>query len=140
MERKVFQQAIVHHQENPNQSSVDSTFQNRILHLIFPKPGEWIFHLYGRIGSNELQEERHNYQTVFKIRINVSSFNELRYPHTFDSFRNVFGMKLDKEKLPLISKVSSIPSTVCIPFIILLNVKVWYDIEVNDSLVIQPTA
>ena len=138
---KVFQQAIVHHQENPNQSYVDSTFQNRILHLIFPKPGEWIFHLYGRIGSNELQEERHNYQTVFEIRINASSFNnEFRFPHTFDSFRNVFGMKLDEEKLPLISKVHSIPSVVCIPFYSPPNVKLWYDIEVNHSLVTQPTA
>ena len=49
-------------------------------------------------------------------------------------------MKLDEEKLPLISKVNSIPSTVCIPFYSPPNVKLWYDIEVNDGLVIQPTA
>ena len=134
---KYFQQSIVHYQDQ----EFDGAVQDRILHIIFPKPGDWIFYLYGRIDSSELQEEKHNYQSILEININVSSFNdEFGFPHTFDPFRSVFGMKLDKEKLPLISKVSSVPHTVNIPFYSPPNVKLWYDVEVNNDSIAQPPA
>ena len=136
---KFFHQAIIHRQENLK-PAFDRIMQDCILYVIFPKPGDWLFQLYGRTRSNELQEERHNYQSIMEIRMNTSSFNnELGFPHIFDPFQCVFGMRLDEEKLPLVSKVSNIPSTVSIPFYSPPNVKLWYDIEVNNS-VTQPSA
>lgn len=129
---KFFQQAIIHNQEESD--------CNRILHIIFPKPGEWIFQLYGR-ASDEEMEQKHNYQSVMEIRVKVSSFNnEVGFPHIFDPFQRVFGMKLVKEKLPLITKVTSLPSTISIPFYSPPNVKLWHDIEVDNSSNAQPTS
>lgn len=132
---KFFQQVIIHNQEESlNQAC------NRILHMIFPKPGEWVFQVYGR-ASDEGMEQKHNYQSVMEIRIKVSSFNnELGFPHIFDPFQRVFGMKLVKEKLPLVTKVTSIPSKISIPFYSPPNVKLWHDIEVDNSSITQPTA
>lgn len=132
---KFFQQAIIH-----NQEETSSQDYNHILHVIFPKPGEWIFQLYGRKNGDETQQ-KHNYQSVIEIRIKASSFNnELGFPHIFDPFQRVFGMKLVKEKLPLITKVTSLPSKIIIPFYSPPNVKLWHDIEVDNSSNAQPTA
>ena len=132
---KFFQQAIIHNQKEKLDQDC-----NRILHMIFPKPGEWIFQFYGRV-SNEEMEQKHNYQSVMEIRIKVSSFNnELGFPHIFDPFQRLFGMKLVKKKLPLITRVTSLPSKISIPFYSPPNVKLWYDIEVNNSSNTQPTA
>ena len=134
---KFFQQAIIHSQEESLNQDSDC---NRILHVIFPKPGEWTFHLYGRTSSTE-QEQKHNYQSVMEFRIKVSSFNnEVGFPHIFDPFQSVFGMKLEKEKLPLITKITSLPSKVIIPFYSPPNVKLWHDIEVDNSSNTQPSA
>ena len=130
---KFIHQAIVHHQD-------DSTL-NRVLQLIFPKPGEWLFHLYAKTDVSEKQGNDHNYQSVMELRINVSSFNnESGFPHTFEPFRSVFGMKLNKEMLPLVSKVTNIPTTVSIPFYCQPNVKLWYDIDVDSGATSQPAA
>ena len=132
---KFFQQAIIH-----NQEEISNQDCNRILHMIFPKPGEWVFQLYGRESGDEM-EQKHNYQSVIEIRIKVSSFNnELGFPHIFDPFQRVFGMKLVKEKLPLVTKVTSLPSKISIPFYSPPNVKLWHDIEVDNSSNAQPTA
>ena len=132
---KFFQQAVIHNQE------VNLTPDcNRILHMIFPKPGEWIFQFYGRANDDKM-EQKHNYQSVMEIRINVTSFNnELGFPHIFDPFHRVFGMALVKEKLPLVTKVTSLPSRISIPFYSPPNVKLWHDIEVDNSSNTQPTA
>lgn len=139
---KFFHQAIIHHQENIKQDS-DCSSLNCILHMIFPKPGEWVFHMYGRnaVTNSSEPEEKNNYQSVMEIRIKVLSFNdEAAFPHVFDPFQRIFGMKVDKEKLPLISKVNHLPSIVSIPFYSPPNVKLWHDVEVNNNSATQPIA
>ena len=132
---KFFQQAYVHSQEESQFSVHDC---NRILHVIFPKPGDWIFHLYGKESSDQ---QKHSYRSVMEIRVNVSSFNnELGFPHIFDPFRKEFGMKLEKENLPFVTKVTSFPTKISIPFHSLPNVKLWHDIESDQSSNAHPTS
>ena len=132
---KFFQQAFVHSLEERQISAHDC---NCILHVIFPKPGDWVFHLYGKESSDQ---QKHSYRSVMEIRVNVSSFNnQLGFPHIFDPFQKEFGMKLEKEKLPLLTKVTSFPTKISIPFYSLPNVKLWHDIESDQSSNAHPTS
>ena len=132
-------QAIVHH-EGSADSDAYSNIQNRILHIIFPKSGEWVFHLYASHVVKLDSSQRNTKEAVLELRIKALSFNNTAaFPQVFDAFYNMFSLKLDRERYPLISRVNSFPSKITIPFYSPPDVRFWHRSRVTENPDANPT-
>ena len=108
-----YQQAFVHYLQDHS--------PNRILHMVFPKSGEWVLHLHAKPTSVSA------YCPVLELRIGTNAFSDhLSLPQIFEPFITMFEMKIDKSTLPLISRVRKLPSSLTIPFYSPPSVKFWH--------------
>ena len=132
-------QAIVEHIEG-DAGDVAGSVQYRMLHIIFPKAGDWVVHLYaGNSNAAAVSEKSDIHQNINKegvleLRVKVLSFNDtLAFPQIFDPFYDKFSLKLAKEQYPLVSKVNHLPSKVTIAFYSPPNVRFWHSVILSTS-------
>ena len=130
-------QAIVQY----HRDTVGSTTQNCSLHIIFPRTGQWIIHLYA--GSCNVKQDE-NYQpddesniekmAVLELKIKALSCNDtFTFPQIFDPFYSKFSLRLDELKYPLVSRVRSVPSRITIPFYSPPSVQFWHHATIPES-------
>ena len=124
---KHYQQAFVHYL--PDHSP------NHILHMVFPKPGEWVCHLFAKqVNNGESDRKQKHYQSILELQIQANTFaDHLSFPQIFEPFRTSFDMQIRRSTLPLISKVGKLPSTLTIPFYSPPSVKFWHDANVANK-------
>lgn len=129
-------QAIVHY----GKGATGNEIQQCILHIVFPKTGQWVIHLYAGsskgVQNDSCQPEELNTEkkAVFALKIKALSCNHTHtFPQIFDPFHSKFSLKLDEEKYPLTSRIKSIPSIVTIPFYSPPSVKFWHHATTPDS-------
>lgn len=100
---KMLSNAFVHYDTEP---------QSRLLHVIFPKPGEWLIRLF----SKQMTSKTDNFQSVIELRLISLSFKSaIGFPQVFEPFYSMFKLQLDRKYLPLISQVEELPLKVIIP-------------------------
>ena len=120
-------------------SNIDNSTQNHNLHIIFPKTGEWIIHLYAgscNVALHESYQREINIkkEAVLELKIKALSCNDtLAFPQVFDSFYSKFSLKLDEERYPLISRVDRLPTKITIPFYSPPNVQFWHSAKSLES-------
>lgn len=130
---KVFvNQAILKYVGSPTSDDSSST-QNRKLHIVFPKPGEWIVYLYAGSWSTMLGDSHPETKTYFdkeavlELKFKALCCNDqLAFPQIFDPFYSMFALKLDEEQYPLLARVNHFPSTITLPFYSPSDVKFWH--------------
>jgi len=105
---------------------------NRILHMVFPRLGEWVLNLFAKSTSNSI--ESYGYFPVLEFQIRANAFSDhISFPQIFEPFRTTFEMKIEKSALPLISKVHNLPSSLTIPFYSPTSVKFWHEANVANE-------
>ena len=111
---------------NPTESS------NRLLHVIFPKPGEWLIRLFAKQTSSPANKSG-NFRSVLELRLNSLSFKSgIHFPQVFEQFYSNFKLQLDPTQLPLISEVNQVPTKIVIPIYSPDgDVQFWHDVDVK---------
>ena len=105
---------------------------NRILHMVFPRLGEWVLNLFAKSTSNSI--ESYGYFPVLEFQIRANTFSDhISFPQIFEPFRTTFEMRIEKSTLPLISKVHNLPSSLTIPFYSSPLVKFWHEANVANE-------
>ena len=137
---KVFvNQAIVEHIEDAANDINNNSVKNRMLHIIFPKAGDWVMHLYAgkysaEKGDNDDSHQHVDKEAVLELKIKSLSFNEtLAFPQIFDPFYSKFSLRLAEEQYPLVSRVNHFPSKVTIAFYSSPDVRFWHSVKLSSS-------
>ena len=129
-------QAIVQY----GRDAVSNTTQNCSLHIVFPRTGQWVIHLYAGscnvVQNDNYQPDDSNFEkvAVLELKIKAHSCNDtLTFPQIFDPFYSSFSLKLEEEKYPLVSRVNSLPSIIIIPFYSPPSVQFWHHATTPES-------
>ena len=126
-------QAIVHY----GSDTTGDFLQQRNLHIVFPKTGQWVIHVYAgscSVVQNRPEDSNIEKMVVFELKIKALSCNDTyTFPQIFDPFHSKFSLKLDEERYPLISSIKRIPSIITIPFYSPPSVKFWHHATTPES-------
>lgn len=108
-----------------------------LLHLVFPKMGEWVVRLFaGRAKEDpSLDTVPADYKPVMFLRLTAMECMETHaFPQIFESFNSTFGLTTQGDVLPLVSRVTSYPQVLVIPFhgpAATANVHFWHEVELE---------
>lgn len=127
--KKSLSNAFIHHCP-----SVDAEGHNCLLHIIFPRPGDWLIRLFLKQISDSMQKTV-NFQSVLEVKIQNIFFNsQVSFPQIFEPFYSTFGLSFDEKDLPLISEIQQTPSEMVIRFYSpVMSVKFTHDIDVKST-------
>lgn len=113
-----------------NYETGDET-NNRLFHVIFPKPGEWLIRLFSKQSINSSNKAA-NSRLLLELHLNSLSYKgKISFPQIFEPFYTPFNLQLNKKHLPLVSEVQEIPTEVVIPLYSPPDVQFWHDIDVK---------
>ena len=123
---KLHSNAFIHY------SGSNSGPYNRLLHVIFPKPGEWVIRVFSKKADST--DKPSNFQPIIEFRLKSSVYKSgVSFPQLFEPFYSTFNLQLDSKSLPITSTIEQIPAKIVILICGPNNIDFWHDIDIENE-------